>query len=155
MKYLLLVLLVINPLTDIDKIARVNKAKKQAEQHYLAGEYQEAHDKYKYLIDSLGVKNDKALLNLANAQYHLQDSINSLSNYKQLTSSTFQMAPHKIIQPLLGMLLKQEHRGSKGVRRITFSVAATTTPKMTQQREMKLKMKRNLLHPMLRHTQHH
>lgn len=88
MKIIILLLLVVNPLTDIDKIAKVNKAKKEAEQYYLAENYQAAQDKYKYLIDSLGVEDDRALLNLANSQYYLQDSINSLSNYKQLTSST-------------------------------------------------------------------
>ena len=87
MKYLLAILLIINPLTEIDKIARVNKAKKEAEQAYLSGDYAAAQAKYQYLIDSLQVKDDRVTLNLANAQYHLQDSINALSNYKQLIES--------------------------------------------------------------------
>ena len=87
MKYLLAILLIINPLTDVDKIARVNKAKKEAERAYLSGDYAEAQAKYQYLIDSLQVSEDRIVLNLANAQYHLQDSINSLSNYKQLVES--------------------------------------------------------------------
>lgn len=88
MKFLIILLLTINPLTDIDKIAKVNAAKKKAEQQYLAGDYEAARDTYTYLIDSLGVKDERAILNLANSQYHLQDTINSLSNYKELTSST-------------------------------------------------------------------
>ena len=88
MKFLIILLLTINPLTDIDKIAKVNAAKKKAEQHYLAGDYEAARDTYTYLIDSLGVKDERAILNLANSQYHRQDTINSLSNYKELTSST-------------------------------------------------------------------
>jgi tetratricopeptide (TPR) repeat protein len=87
MKYLLAILLIVNPLTDVDKIARVNKAKKEAERAYLAGDYAEALAKYQYLIDSLQVKEDRIILNLAHAQYHLQDSINALSNYKQLVES--------------------------------------------------------------------
>jgi Ca-activated chloride channel family protein len=87
MKYIIALLLVINPLTDLDKIARENKAKIAAESAYLAGDYEMANTKYIYLIDSLGVKDDRARLNLANSQYHIQDTINSLSNYKQLINS--------------------------------------------------------------------
>ena len=100
MKYLLAILLIINPLTEINKIARVNKAKKEAEQAYLAGDYAAAQAKYQYLIDSLQVKDDRVTLNLANAQYHLQDSINALRNYKQLIESQNQQVSSLAYQQL-------------------------------------------------------
>lgn len=100
MKYLLAILLAINPLTEVDKIARVNKAKKEAEQAYLSGDYAAAQAKYQYLIDSLQVNDDRVMLNLANAQYHLQDSMNALSNYKQLIDSQNQQVSSLAYQQL-------------------------------------------------------
>jgi len=87
MKFLLVLLLVINPLTDLDKIAKINKAKKEAEQAYLAKDYAMANTKYMYLKDSLGVTDEKLLLNLANTQFLLNDSTNAISSYTALKNS--------------------------------------------------------------------
>ena len=85
---LLLMLLMIDPINDLDKIARVNEAKKEAERAYLAENYQLAREKYTYLKDSLGVKDDRILLNLANAQFYTSDSVSALNNYKSLQESS-------------------------------------------------------------------
>jgi Ca-activated chloride channel family protein len=87
LKLLIIILLVINPFSDLDKIAKVNKAKKEAERAYLAKDYRLANEKYTYLRDSLGVVDDKISLNLANTQYLLNDSTNALSSYSQLRES--------------------------------------------------------------------
>ena len=85
---LLLMLLMIDPINDLDKIARVNEAKKEAERAYLSENYQLAREKYTYLKDSLGVKDDRILLNLANAQFYTSDSVSALNNYKSLQESS-------------------------------------------------------------------
>ncbi len=87
MKLILIIFLFINPLSDLDKIARINKAKKEAERAYLAKDYSLANAKYLYLKDSLGVTDDKLLLNLANTQYLLKDSANALNSYSTLKDS--------------------------------------------------------------------
>ncbi len=87
MKYLLIILLVINPFTDLDKIARINKAKKEAEEAYLQKDYERARDKYIFLKDSLGVEDDRVLLNLANSQFLLNDTTNAWQNYASLQES--------------------------------------------------------------------
>ena len=87
MKFILVIFLIINPLTDLDKIARVNKAKKEAELAYLAKDYDLANAKYLYLRDSLGVTDDRLLLNLANTQFILHDTTNALNNYLELKES--------------------------------------------------------------------
>ena len=87
MKFILVIFLVINPLTDLDKIAKINKAKKEAEQAYLAEDYGLANAKYLYLKDSLGVTDDKLLLNLANTQFILEDSANAINSYSELKDS--------------------------------------------------------------------
>jgi len=87
MKYLFVIILVINPFTDLDKIARVNEAKKEAEQAYLSKNYAKAKEKYIYLKDSLGVNDDKLLLNLANSEYLLNDTTNAYDAYNGLIDS--------------------------------------------------------------------
>ncbi len=87
MKYLLIILLVINPFTDLDKIARINKAKKEAEKAYLQKNYALAREKYLFLKDSLGVEDDRVLLNLANSQYLLNDTTNAWQTYASLQES--------------------------------------------------------------------
>ena len=72
MKILIAIFLIVNPFSDLDKIARINKAKKEAERAYLAKDYSLANTKYLYLKDSLGVTDEKLLLNLANTQYLLK-----------------------------------------------------------------------------------
>lgn len=81
-------MLVINPFSDLDKIAKVNKAKREAEKAYLAEDYKLANEKYIYLRDSLGISDDKLSLNLANTQYLLNDSTNAQSSYSALREST-------------------------------------------------------------------
>jgi hypothetical protein len=95
MKILLTILLVINPLTDLDKIAKINQAKKEAEQAYLAEDYALANQKYLYLKDSLGVEDDNLLLNLANTQYLLNDTTNAVNTYSALKDS-----PNKYISSI-------------------------------------------------------
>jgi Ca-activated chloride channel family protein len=87
MKFILVIFLVINPLTDLDKIAKVNKAKKEAERAYLAKDYSLANAKYLYLRDSLGVTDDNLLLNLASTQFILEDSASAINSYSSLKDS--------------------------------------------------------------------
>jgi Ca-activated chloride channel homolog len=70
---------------DINKI---NSLKSEAKAAYVKGNYQVAIDKYKYLIDSLGVKEDEVMLNLANAYFNSKDTLNAPTTYMPLTQST-------------------------------------------------------------------
>ncbi|MTI20836.1 tetratricopeptide repeat-containing protein [Fulvivirga sp. RKSG066] len=87
MKYLLVILLAINPITDLDKIAKVNDLKKKAKTAYTEGNYEEAINHYTYLLDSIKVEDDNITLNLANAYYQLKDSANAVNNYESLLDS--------------------------------------------------------------------
>lgn len=88
MKILLAILLIIGPITDLDKVARVNKAKKEAAQAYKQGNYELAKEKYAFLKDSLQVNDESMVLDLAHCQYLLKDSVGARQNYKALTGST-------------------------------------------------------------------
>ncbi len=74
--------------TDLDKIGKINSLKSEAKKAYLGGDYKTAVDTYKYLIDSLGVKEDEVLLNLANSYFQLQDTSNISNAYLPLTQSS-------------------------------------------------------------------
>ena len=88
MKYLAFVLIVMAGLgNEITRIARINALKKEAEEAYLAGDYQKAIENYQYLVDSFDVKDDMLMLNLSNAYYKINDTTNSISNYESLLKS--------------------------------------------------------------------
>ena len=82
---LLFFLIALFPLTDIGKI---NAAKSAAKKAFLNGDYKTAASQYQYLIDSLGVREEEVLLNLAHARFQLNDSVPALQGYQQLTSSS-------------------------------------------------------------------
>lgn len=83
-KGLLLLLVAFVDPTDIGK---VNAAKADAKKAYLAGDYKAAAEKYSYLADSLGVREDELMMNLANSYFHLADSSNASNTYQQLLTS--------------------------------------------------------------------
>ena len=88
MKLVLGILTLALLLTDLDKIGKINSLKSEAKKAYLSGDYSTAVQKYRYLVDSLGVKEDEVLLNLANSYFELQDTTNMGNAYTPLTQST-------------------------------------------------------------------
>jgi tetratricopeptide (TPR) repeat protein len=74
-------------LTDFDKIGKINSLKSEAKKAYTKGDFKTAIEKYKYLVDSLGVKEEEVLLNLANSYFHEKDTANVQNAYLPLTQS--------------------------------------------------------------------
>ena len=52
---------------DPSKIARVNNAKSEARKAYMDGDYKKAVSRYTYLTDTLDVREDEVMINLANS----------------------------------------------------------------------------------------
>ncbi|MFZ2905763.1 MAG: tetratricopeptide repeat protein [Cyclobacteriaceae bacterium] len=100
MKGLITFTLMLVLLTDPTKIGKINTLKAEAKKAYLAGDYKTAVQKYRYLIDSLQVKEDEVMLNLANAYFQLNDSTNALSEYQSLTQSSKHQLRSKAQQQL-------------------------------------------------------
>jgi tetratricopeptide (TPR) repeat protein len=88
MKTALLFLVASLLFTDLDKIGKINSAKAEAKKAFLAGEFKKAIEKYKYLIDSLGVNEDEVRANLASAYFQANDTANAVSTYQQLAQSS-------------------------------------------------------------------
>ncbi len=103
MKYILVLLLLIDPIKQLTKVAKINAAKKAAQQAYIAHDYKKAIDNYTILLDSLAVEDDIILLNLANAYHKVKDSANALSSYEVLTSSENKKV-QSIAQQQLGVI---------------------------------------------------
>jgi Ca-activated chloride channel homolog len=94
--FMLLLALIIDP----TKIGKINSLKAEAKKAYLKGDYQTAIQKYRYLVDSLQVKEDEILLNLANAYYQLNDTTNATNEYQSLTQSNKNQLRSKAQQQL-------------------------------------------------------
>lgn len=76
---------------DPAKIGKVNTAKSAARKAYTSGDYKKAVQQYRYLTDSLNVREDEVVLNLANAYFQLNDTTSAASAYQTLTGSA---TPH-------------------------------------------------------------
>lgn len=116
----LILLSLLTLLIDPSKIGEVNKAKEKAKESYARGEYQDAAQQYRTLVDSLGVKEEEVSMNLAHAYYHLNDTVNARNAYLGLTNST--NAGYKSVSyQQLGML---SHRENKLEEALTYFKSA-------------------------------
>lgn len=82
--FLLLAFLIIDP----TKVSKINSLKSEAKKAYMAGDFKKAIEKYRYLRDSLGVKEEEVDMNLANSYFQLNDTTNALNTYSPLTQSS-------------------------------------------------------------------
>jgi len=87
MKSILLFVILAVFADDINKIAAINRIRKEADEAYQQENYQEAVRKYSLLVDSLGQKDDRILLNLSNAYFKANDTTNAKYLYNQLTGT--------------------------------------------------------------------
>ena len=87
MKLIGVVLMLLTLNGDFNRIAEINRLKKEASEAYAEKKYSEAAVKYHILIDSLGQYDDDLLMNLSHCYFNLNDTSNAISHYKQLTQS--------------------------------------------------------------------
>ncbi len=87
MKILAIFLVVSLSATDINKIARINKAKRAGQEAYKNGNMEAAISSFRLLTDSLGVDEDPVLLNLANAYFQQKDTTNAAEYYARVLTS--------------------------------------------------------------------
>ncbi len=81
------ILLFLSDGDGISSIAEVNRYKEEAAKAYLSSDYQTSAKKYRYLVDTLEVKEDPVILNLAHSYYHLNDTSNAMRYYGSLVES--------------------------------------------------------------------
>jgi hypothetical protein len=86
MKFIVLSIIVLIAI-DPSRIAKVNGAKSEARKAYMDGDYKKAVSKYTYLTDTLDVREDEVMINLANSYFQVKDTANAISTYQSLTAS--------------------------------------------------------------------
>jgi len=94
---------------DPSRIAKVNGAKSEARKAYMDGDYKKAVSMYTYLTDTLDVREDEVMINLANSYFQVKDTANAISTYQSLTASPANHIRSKA-QQQLGIL---HHRQGK------------------------------------------
>lgn len=88
MKSFLIAVVLLAFTVDPGKIGTINSLKSEAKEAYKKGDYKKAIEKYRYLVDSLSVTEDEVRLNLANAYFEANDTVNTLQRYQPLTQSS-------------------------------------------------------------------
>ena len=109
MKYLLVSMLVV-ALAGFNDIAKVNKAKEEAKKAYLDQDYTLAVTKYQYLIDSLGVKDDRAQLNLSHAYLLTQDTTAAMQGYNMLANDRIPSDIRSIANQQMGVITSAQNK---------------------------------------------
>ena len=106
-------------------IRKINSLKSEAKAAYVKGDYKVAIDKYKYLVDSLGVKEEEVMLNLANAYFNSKDTTNAPTAYLPLTQST-NTKIKSIAQQQLGVMANRNGKFEEALN--YFKQALKTAP---------------------------
>lgn len=122
MKYALVILLAL-VMNDPVKISRINSAKAEAKKAFQSGDYKTAAEKYTYLVDSLGVKEDEVLLNLAHAYYLMKDTANASSKYQPLVQSASREVSSKANQQL-GLISNRQGKAEEALNYFKQAVKA-------------------------------
>lgn len=126
MKTLAAVLLTLLTLTDPTLISKINGLKADAKKAYLKNDFKAAITKYRYLVDSMNVREDEVLLNLASAYYNLKDTANALSQYQSLTASSKNQLRSKA-QQQLGLIADQQGRQEEALRYFKEAIKSDLT----------------------------
>jgi tetratricopeptide (TPR) repeat protein len=88
MKMFLFCLLLLLIPGNLDRIARINRIKEQAEKAFAEKKYQEALNGYLLLVDSLQVNDENVNTNLAHCLYKLNKKEEAAKQYTNLASSS-------------------------------------------------------------------
>lgn len=125
MKYFLILFLALFS-TDPRETAKINQLKLEAEEAFLQGEHQTALSKYLFLQDSLGVDEDEIKLNIAHAQYQLDDTASAKSNYSKLSASNDKKLK-SIAYQQLGVINKKAGKLDVALQQLKSAIKADPT----------------------------
>lgn len=119
-------LLTLFTLTDPTLISKINGLKADAKKAFLKNDFKTAIQKYRYLVDSLNVREDEVLLNLASAYYNLRDTTNALSQYQSLTASSKNQLRSKA-QQQLGLIADQQGKQAEALNYFKEAIKSDIT----------------------------
>lgn len=128
MKLLAVFVVALLSLTDPTLISKINGLKADAKKAYLKNDYKAAIKTYRYLIDSLNVREDEIFLNLASAYYNLKDTANALSQYQSVTQSSNNQLRSKA-QQQLGIIADQQGKQDEALNHFKEAIKSDLTNK--------------------------
>lgn len=123
MKYFVLIAIALFTTVDPATVRKINEAKSEAEDAFKSGDYKSAIQHYQYLVDSLGVKEDEVMLNLANAYYLEKDTANAFTTYQALTGSPKPDIKSKAHQQL-GIMANKQGRAEEALNSFKQAIKA-------------------------------
>jgi Ca-activated chloride channel family protein len=126
MKFVFALVLLFLPFKDPIKISKINRAKEEAKKAYESGDFKKAVQTYRYLVDSLDVKEDEVMLNLANAYYQQKDTTNSTNLYQSLASSTKGQISSRANQQL-GIMANEKGKAEEALSLFKQAIKADPT----------------------------
>lgn len=124
---LLLIAIVLNILVgDLNKITRVNRAKRAAEEAYKNEDFETAISAFRLLTDSLGVNEDPIYLNLGNAYFQQKDTTNAVQFYGKVLSSNDNNLRSLAYQQM-GIINKQKNKLKEAMADFKSSLKSNPT----------------------------
>jgi tetratricopeptide (TPR) repeat protein len=113
-------------LIDPGKIGTINSLKSEAKEAYAKKDFAKAIEKYRYLVDSLNVNEEEIKLNLANAYFESNDTLNSFQSYQPLTLSSNNRIK-SIAEQQLGVLANRQGKFEEALAHFKQSLKADPT----------------------------
>lgn len=113
-------------LIDPTAISKINTAKADAKKAFNDGKYKEAIQKYRYLIDKLGINEDEIKMNLAHAYYLENDTTNAKPLYQELTQSAKNQIRSNAFQQL-GVMTNKQGKSEEALSLFKQAIKADAT----------------------------
>lgn len=126
MKVLLVMALSLAVWVDPATVKKINDAKEAAEEAFKRGDYSAAIGHYHLLVDSLGVREDEVILNLANASFLAKDTASAFNHYQSVTESSKTDIRSKAFQQL-GIMANQQGRAEEALNFFKQAIKAEPT----------------------------
>lgn len=123
MKYLLFIVLAAGFFSDPLRIGKLNSMKSKARTAYINADYKTAISTYKFMIDSMEVKDDNIALNLANCYFLTKDTAQALQQYQLLTLSLTPAVKSKAHQQL-GIMIYRNKKMEDALNHFKESIKA-------------------------------
>jgi Ca-activated chloride channel homolog len=126
MKFTMWLIFLVALTVDPGKIGTTNSLKSEAKEAYAKKDFAKAIEKYRYLIDSLNVTEEEVKLNLANAYFESNDTLNSFQSYQPLTLSSNNRIK-SIAEQQLGVLANRQGKFEEALAHFKQSLKADPT----------------------------
>jgi len=126
MKWMTLFLILAVSESGLNRIATINSMKRQAEEAYVAKDWDKAIAALGILTDSLGVQEDEVFMNLGNAWLQKEDVANAASYYSRILRSDNKQMLSRALQQL-GVISQSQDKSDEALANFKAALKADPT----------------------------